>query len=205
MFNFKCLFFIILNRKDWKKLRNQYLKCQRDKLKKNNKPSTSATLANLPSHSINFYGALQEAKETEPAKEERLKLEKRQKFMDSRPSFSYAPGMIVKISFQSPCVDIKEFKKDMRQYPYVQYVDIQEGSTVAHVRTTSLKFSEELMKSVGTAEIICTKLTGTLEANYWEKIITDRSNKLTKNIKVDKKKTEASHTEVGPRHVRFSE
>lgn len=179
------------------------MKCQRDKLKKINKRSTAAVTLALPSHSINFYGALQESKETQADKEERLRLEKRQKLLDTRPSFSYAPGMIVKVAFQSPCVDVKEFKKDMRQYPYVKYVDIQEGGAIAYIRTTSLKFSEELMKNVGTAEIICTKLTGTLEANYWEKIIIDRSNKLTKNIKVDKRKKEATHTAVAPKHVRF--
>lgn len=178
------------------------MKCQRDKLKKINKRSKSVTIT-LPTHSINFYGALQESKETLAAREERLRLERRQKLLDTRPSFSYAPGMIVKVAFQSPCADVKEFKNDMRQYPYVQYVDIQEGGAIAYIRTTSMKFSEELIKNVGTAEIICTKLTGTLEANYWEKIIVDRSNKLTKNIKVDKRKKEATHTAVAPKHVRF--
>lgn len=196
---------LLTNRNDWKKLRNLYLRCQREKLKKLHKPAASLA---IPAHSINFYGARQEqeAREAEEEIEERARQEKRQKLLESRPSFSYIPGMIVKISFQVPCPDINKFKKEMRQNPDVCYVDIQEGSSIAYVRTASMKCSEEFIKNVGTPEMICCKLTGTYETLYWEKITIDRANKLTKNINVDSSHTnEGNHTAVGPKHVRFTE
>lgn len=172
-------------------------------MKKFNKPAAPTANIALPApHSINFYGALQEARETQEEYEERMKLEKRQILLDNRPSFSYTPGMIVKIDFLTPCPDIKEFKKDMRQYPYVKYVDIEEGCSSGYVRTTSTHTSEDLIKELGTSEILCSKLNGTFEALYWEKIVMDRSQKLTNTIPV---RNEPTHTAVGPKHVRFTE
>lgn len=115
--------------------------------------------------------------------------------------------MIVKISFQTPCPDVNKFKKEMRQNPDVCYVDIQEGSSIAYVRTASMKCSEQFIKNVSTPEMICCKLTGTYETLYWEKITIDRANKLTKNINaVENKETKKKVLDVVvPKHVRFTE
>lgn len=191
-----------------------------------NNPSTSSCAASmgLPPHSINFYGALQEAGGTLEEEDARLKEEKLKKLLITRPSFSYTPGMIVKVKFLVPCQDIKEFKKDMRQYPDVQYVDITEGNPIAFVRLNTLQGTEDLIEAVGTSDIICSKLAGTYEALYWEKIIIDRSNKLSKTIGTENT-TETTTTAptaptappappapptgptapTGPKHVRFSE
>lgn len=104
--------------------------------------------------------------------------------LNKGPLFEYEPGLIVKVSFEEPCVNVIDFKAEMKQYAFVRYVDLKEGQTAAFVRVDSPHSAPHLIKHCAPRR--CQILTGDVETEYWKKIAIDREAKLTKAVKMPK-------------------
>lgn len=100
------------------------------------------------------------------------------------PLFEYEPGLIVKVGFDEPCIDVADFKAEMKQYAFVRYVDLKEGQMAAYVRVDSPHSAPHLIKHCAPRR--CQILTGDVETDYWKKIAIDREAKLTKAVKMPK-------------------
>lgn len=134
-----------------------------------------------------------------------------------KPLFEYEPGVIVKVNFDGPCVDVVDFKSEMKQYSCVRYVDLREGQTAAYVRVDNSRSAPTIIKQC--APNRCQILTGEPEKAYWNKINIDREQKLTKVVRVrgEKKRGRnkiiaASNASIatgikvgGNSHIRFDE
>lgn len=103
-----------------------------------------------------------------------------------QPHFEYEPGLIVKVNFEAPCSDVSDFKAEMKQYSFVRYVDLKEGQSYAYVRVDSARTAPVLIKHC--APNRCQILTGDSEIEYWAKIARDREQKLSKNVKTERKR-----------------
>lgn len=141
------------------------------------------------SRNINFYGAMRDdqANECTSIDDTRLidpKTKNNQKNDEKSKQlqFEYEPGLIVKVNFESPCVDVTDFKAEMKQYAFVRYVDIKEGQSYAYVRVDLARSAPVLIKHC--APNRCQILTGDTEIEYWAKIGKDREQKLSKAVKV---------------------
>ncbi|KAM7350815.1 la related protein 7 [Cochliomyia hominivorax] len=168
--------------------------------KKNSKAGAKHKLQKM---NMNFYGAAEEestmkASNTEKTPQQNPALEK-------APLFSYAPGLIVEVSFLEPCVNIKDFKADMRQYISVKYVDIKEGAMQAYLRLESAQKAIEFVQQISCAEYQCKILSDDAESNYWQKIEKDREQKLNKQIKIPEKRGREKVKKLISKHIRFGD
>lgn len=224
----------ILPKKDWKRLRNKYLNLQREKVselkrkvwrerqelkqqkeatateenttqsstqdQKNSKVNAKHKLQKM---NMNFYGA---AEEEVPSKVNTTeKTVQTNAALARAPLFSYEPGLIVEVSFLEPCVNIKEFKVDMRQYNSVKYVDIKEGTMQAYLRLESSQKAKEFCQQVSCAEYQCKILSDEAETNYWQKIEKDREQKLNKQVKIPQKRGREKVKKLITKHIRFGD
>lgn len=216
------------SRQTWKRLRNQYLTLQREKIKKikqmfraenplppPKKPSTKKPQIK-PTRNINFYGAMpaddkkhdgDEPPTIELSVEPPTKKQKEQEILNKKPLFTYQPGLIVQIKLAEPCVDIKDFKGEMRQYEQVKYIDVKEGACEAFVRIDCPESTKVFIKQIASPEYVCAVLSGTDEENYWQKIKKDREDKLTKKVVVSKPKNQKTVQKIISQaiHVRFDD
>lgn len=143
-----------------------------------------------PMHSITFYGANKEdATNANSNEEEVLKSaqaaennEITEATTSKVASYEYEPGLIVKINFDKPCVNVPDFKAEMKQYAFVRYVDLKEGQTSAYIRVDAPRSAPILIKFC--APHRCQILTGDNETEYWQKIKRDREEKLSKSVRV---------------------
>lgn len=143
---------------------------------------------------INFYGAMGDDQNSTDNTYEcsiiddnrnagnKPKGKKDEKSSPKETQFDFQPGLIVKVNFDQPCVDVADFKAEMRQYAFVQYVDIKEGQSNAYVRVDASRSAPILIKYC--APNCCQILTGESESEYWAKISRDREQKLSKSVKV---------------------
>lgn len=99
-----------------------------------------------------------------------------------KPLFEFEPGIIVRVNFDIPCVNVADFKAEMKQYPCVRYVDLREGQTSAYVRVDNPRSAPTIIKQC--APNRCQILTGDSERAYWDKINHDREQKLNKTVRV---------------------
>lgn len=188
---------------EWKRLRNKYLneQHQQRKLFKQQWKSTKQVPPTQPlkkivqnPRKINFYNANKEdGKEVIQNKIESIKT----------PLFTYAPGVVVKVFFDEPCADVADFKRDLRAQSYVKYVDIEECETAAFVRVDESRSAPTLIKHC--APNRCQILTGDNESDYWKKMEVDWKNKISKNVKVARKRGRDKLAKVVASHVRFDE
>lgn len=202
----------ITTKLEWKRLRNKYLNHQREQIKELKKqlwadrkprsaqppPLKEKKIIKNP-RNINFYGAIKESKEEEDINE----VAPINVLLDKKPLFSYEPGIIVKVHFDEPCVDVKDFKMDMRQHQFVKYIDVKEGDLAAFVRVDSARSAPTLIKHCAPHK--CQILTGANEESYWEKINVDRQQKLTKSIKIKPKRGREKINKMLASHVRFED
>lgn len=149
---------------------------------------------------MNFYGAggneaddTKGASKTEDAAQERS------------PLFKYEPGLIVECALHEPCVNVKDFKADMRQYTDIKYVDIKEGDQVAHLRMVTPNAAEELTHQLSCAEMQLKVLRGQPETQYWRKIEQDREAKLSKKVRVQQKRGREKVTKMLAKHIKFED
>ncbi|XP_061390120.1 la-related protein 7 [Musca vetustissima] len=224
----------ILPKKDWKRLRNKYLNLQREKVaelkrkawreqqefkqqnKDNVKDENNSQSPNKPQKkkskdskhklqkmNMNFYGAA--AEEEPPNKILATDKTQHNPALERQPLFSYEPGLIVEMSFLEPCVNVKEYKADMRQYPSVKYVDIKEGAMQAYLRLESAQLAKEFVQKISCAEYQCKILSGESESAYWQKIEKDREQKLNKQVKVPQKRGREKVKKLITKHIRFGD
>lgn len=203
----------ITTKLEWKRLRNKYLNHQREQIKELKKQLWAdrkpARLAQPPPlkekkiiknpRNINFYGAIKESKDEEDITE----VAPINMLLDKKPLFSYEPGIIVKVHFDEPCVDVKDFKMDMRQHQFVKYIDVKEGDSAAFVRVDNARSAPTLIKHCAPHK--CQILTGANEETYWEKINVDRQQKLTKSLKIKPKRGREKINKMLASHVRFDD
>ncbi|XP_017488746.1 PREDICTED: la-related protein 7 [Rhagoletis zephyria] len=217
----------ILPKRAWKRLRNKYLNLQREKVaelkrkawkeKQQQQASEAGGLEaldatapppakkpqanerNLRKMNMNFYGAGEEEAKPQP------KEMKHNPALERAPLFSYAEGLIVEVAFLNPCVNIKEFKADMRQYEAVKYVDVKEGALLAHLRLDAAEAATEFVGQVSCVEYKCKVLSGEAELEYWKKIEADREMKLNKQVKVPQKRGREKVKKLITKHIRFGE
>ncbi|XP_054727004.1 la-related protein 7 [Anastrepha obliqua] len=217
----------VLPKRDWKRLRNKYLNLQREKVaelkrkawkeKQQQQASEGAGSETLDASApppvkkpkpnerklrkmnMNFYGAGEEE-----AKSQQKEL-KHNPALERAPLFSYAEGLIVEIGFLNPCVNIKEFKADMRQYETVKYVDVKEGAMHAYLRLDTADAATDFVGQVSCAEYNCKVLSGEAELEYWKKIETDREMKLNKQVKIPQKRGREKVKKLVTKHIRFGE
>lgn len=104
--------------------------------------------------------------------------------INKKPLFEFEAGIIVRVNFDVPCVNVADFKAEMRQYTCVRYVDLRESQTSAYVRVDNPRSAPTIIKQC--APNRCQILTGDSERAYWEKIGIDREQKLSKTVRVKK-------------------
>lgn len=137
---------------------------------------------------INFYGAMREEQssssyECSIVDENKSKVKSDEdKTSEKKAQFAYEPGLIVRVNFEAPCVDVADFKAEMKQHAFVKYVDLKEGQSFAVVRVDVSRSAPVLIKHC--APNRCQILTGDKEKDYWAKIAEDRDQKLSKAVKV---------------------
>lgn len=224
----------ILPKKDWKRLRNKYLNLQREKvaelkrkawreqqelkqqkdtigteentlqtagqIEKNTSKGTAKH--KLQKMNMNFYGA---AEEETPSKLSTTEKSQQNPALGKAPLFTYEPGLIVEVSFIEPCVNIKEFKADMRQYATVKYVDIKEGAMQSFLRLESPQKALEFIQQLSCAEYQCKILSDEAETSYWQKIEKDREQKLNKQVKIPQKRGREKVKKLISKHIRFGD
>lgn len=206
-------------KKEWKKLRNKYLNLQREKaseLKRiawknaqnaqnsQEQPTEQVSKgpANFEISSMNFYGAI----DPESERKSPVKVDRKNPALEKAPLFKYEPGLIVHVKFLEPCVNIKEFKTDMKQYECVKYVDIKEGALEAFLRCESNNAASDFVKQINCAEYNCNVISGEQENEYWMKIKNDREMKLNKQVKVHVKKRGRDRVaKIAAKHIRFGD
>uniref|UniRef100_A0A8D8A297 La-related protein 7 n=1 Tax=Culex pipiens TaxID=7175 RepID=A0A8D8A297_CULPI len=209
----------IMSKKEWRRLRNKYLNLQRveaKKLKKlfatsNNKVTNKVQQNRTPNQTagsktvkssprVNFYGALTD----EEAAAEVTKFEEHDQ-QNKQPLFSFEPGLIVNIRFRVPCANVKDFKAELKQFPYVKYIDLKEGDSQAFVRVDKPCSANALVKEYSMAEYSAQILSGETEKSYWDKIKGDREDKLNKKVKVEKVRGRSKLMKKVNTHIKFDD
>lgn len=174
-------------RKEWKKLRGTYLNLERTKAKEikkllreaynkrnNNKtPSSShkSPVAIKASPHISFYGSPKDQDEVV----EKTTVAEVPEQRPRQQTLTFIPGAIVNIKFREPCIDFKEFKKEMRQFSYVQYVECPEGDFQSFIRCDSATSAQELVSQYSSCEYDTDILKEEVETQYWNKIFEARN------------------------------
>ncbi|EAT40423.1 AAEL007853-PA [Aedes aegypti] len=209
----------IMTKREWRRLRNKYLNLQRAEAKKlkklfsdsrrvskptqNRTPnaSLSGSKAVKSSPRVNFYGALTD----EEVAAEANKLEEQEQQAVKLPLFSFEPGLIVNIKFRVPCANVKDFKAELKQYPYVKYTDLKEADMEAFVRVDKPSSANQLVKEYSSAEYSAQILSGETEKTYWDKIKQDRDDKLSKKVKVEKLRGRTKLMKKVNTHIKFDD
>ncbi|KAL7051292.1 hypothetical protein ACKWTF_004418 [Chironomus riparius] len=191
----------VMKKNEWKKLRNAYLNLERQKAKEikkilretynkrtdiKNQPFAALTAKVSPK--INFYGSPNE-RSTENVNEPVAE-------SIEAGNLLFDPGCIVNIKFREPCVDFKEFKKELKQFPSVQYVDIMEGGSQCFIRVNASQAAHELVNHYSSCEYETEVLKDDLEKDYWKKIFDSREKK-KKNEDKSKPNPEKRHRRRG--------
>uniref|UniRef100_A0A182JRD2 Uncharacterized protein n=1 Tax=Anopheles christyi TaxID=43041 RepID=A0A182JRD2_9DIPT len=224
----------IMTKKEWRRLRNKYLNLQKEEAKKLKRlfhqtdkqhhqrgghPKTTTSNPNggiaiksiKSSPRVNFYGAMpvEDEEQTDPdgtvshllqpeAAEESVA-------MGKRPLFSFEPGLIVSVKFREPCVDVKDFRAELKQYPYVKYIDIKEGVFESFVRVDTPVSAVALMKEYNSAEHSAQILSGEQEQQYWDKMMRDREDKLNKRVKTERIRGRTKLIRKINSHIKFDD
>lgn len=150
---------------------------------------------------VNFYGALTD----EEVAAEANKLEEQEQQAVKLPLFSFEPGLIVNIKFRVPCANVKDFKAELKQYPYVKYTDLKEADMEAFVRVDKPSSANQLVKEYSSAEYSAQILSGETEKTYWDKIKQDRDDKLSKKVKVEKLRGRTKLMKKVNTHIKFDD
>jgi La-related protein 7 len=171
----------VMKKNDWKKLRNAYLTLERQKAKeikkilresynkRNESKHQSLMVASKASPKINFYGSPHHLTDQNAS----------ESTLDSQQTniANFTPGCIVNIKFREPCADSKEFKKELKQFPCVQYVDIPEGGSQCFIRVDGSQAAHEIVSHYSSCEYETDILKDDVEREYWKKIADSREKK----------------------------
>lgn len=174
----------IMRKKDWKKMRNEYLNLERQKAKEikkilresYNKRNISKiqegqkfSPLNTESPRINFYGSPNDREERFEANTSETP-----ETNQSSSGLTFIPGVIVNIKFREPCSEFKELKKEFKQFPYVNFVDILEGGSQCYIRVENSASAVELVGQYSSCEYETEVLKDEPEKEYWKKIFEKR-------------------------------
>lgn len=186
----------IMAKKDWKYLRNKYLELQRNKMKQLKQHLKKARWNQWSNYEKN---------RTE--KEESEEKEKVSKENVTTRSFSFIPGVIVKVEMNQPCTDPKGFKMELKGNSAIKYIDVEEGSFLAYIRCDTPEAAVSLAQK-SDDEKHMTVLQDKEERMYWDKIKQDRADKLGKKVRVKQrgrdKLLKKAEKELG-KHIKFDE
>ncbi|CAH1408121.1 unnamed protein product [Nezara viridula] len=165
----------VMSKKDWKRLRNKYLNMQKEKMKQLKK---HIYLARKKAENSKQNGAFKKndkaPQQTEIIKEKEITEEK-------KGGSSFTEGLIVKVKFSEPAVEVKELKNGLRKNHGAAFIDVKEGDNSMHVRFTTPEAASLYCESSSWPKSKILK--GEKEAAYWNKIQEDRQGKLSKNVK----------------------
>ncbi|CAL7952130.1 unnamed protein product [Xylocopa violacea] len=185
----------VMAKKDWKHLRNKYLELQRNKMKQ-----LKQHLRNARWNQWSNYWKNKFDKEENDEKDKTNKQD-----TTSTCRFSFTPGVIVKIEMDKPCTDPKAFKMDIKNNSSVKYIDVDDGSYLAYVRCDTNEAAQTFIQK-SNEERLMTILEGEEEKMYWDKILSDREEKLNKKVKVKQrgrnKLLKKAEKELG-KHIKF--
>lgn len=157
---------------------------------------------------VNFYGAMPVEEEEQADAEagtDEPEIGEASVASAKHPLFSFEPGLIVSVQFREPCVDVKDFRAELRQYPYVKYIDVKEGDFEAFVRVDKPASANTLVKEYSSAEHSAQILSGELEQQYWEKMMRDREDKLNKRVKTEKVRGRTKLIRKINTHIKFDD
>ncbi|XP_011499441.1 PREDICTED: la-related protein 7 [Ceratosolen solmsi marchali] len=182
----------VMGKRDWKKLRNKYLELQRSKMKQ------------LKQH-------MRRARRNQWGDRNKIEVE-HEESVDSKKekpasNLEFVPGVIVKVEFNEPCVDVKDFKLELKSNSNIKYIDIKEGAHEAFIRCDSSEATATLVQKSNETKHF-TVLTGDEEKSYWDKIVKDREEKIGNKIRVKQrgrnKLLKKAEKELG-KHIKFDE
>ncbi|XP_049534360.1 la-related protein 7 [Anopheles darlingi] len=157
---------------------------------------------------VNFYGAMPVEEEEQAGVEagtDEPEIGEASVAIAKHPLFSFEPGLIVNVKFREPCVDVKDFRAELRQYPYVKYIDVKEGDFEAFVRVDKPASANTLVKEYSSAEHSAQILSGELEQQYWDKMMRDREDKLNKRVKTEKVRGRTKLIRKINTHIKFDD
>lgn len=186
----------VMSKKDWKFLRNKYLELQKTKMKQ------------LKQHLIKTRNQWSHYDRTKSDKEESGEKEKAPT-TEKVPvrSFSFTPGVIVKIELNEPCIDPKSLKMELKGNSSIKYIDVSEGGSEVYVRHDTPESAKSFVQKSNETQNM-TILKDEEERIYWKKILQDREEKLGKKIKVKQrgrsKLLKKAEKELG-KHIKFDE
>ncbi|XP_076162591.1 la related protein 7 [Ptiloglossa arizonensis] len=186
----------VMTKKDWKQLRNKYLELQRSKMKQ------------LKQHLKKRWNQWSNYEKNKPEKEENDEKENTSKQDNANTHhFSFTPGVIVKIETDKPSTDPKGFKMELRGNNSIKYIDVKEGASLAYVRFDTTD-AAQMFAQKSNKEKQMTILDGEEEKMYWNKILSDREEKLGKKVKPKQrgrnKLLKKAEKELG-KHIKFDE
>ncbi|PNF30606.1 hypothetical protein B7P43_G06138 [Cryptotermes secundus] len=199
----------ILSKQEWKHLRNKYLNLQRQKMaclkqylgrnRWNSNPQFQhqdrLQPANGHNHEEEHHG--NESTDMEASVKQETEKE---------PRFTFTPGVIVHAVLDEPVVEVRKFKADAKALGDVEYVDVIMGTNEAFLRCSTAAAAEQLVSSAPWQQVEILK--GKDESQYWAKIISDREQKLSNNIRAKHRGRDKilrrAERELG-KHIRFDD
>ncbi|OAD53835.1 La-related protein 7 [Eufriesea mexicana] len=187
----------VMAKKDWKYLRNKYLELQKSKMKQ--------LKQHLKKTRWNQWSNYEKNKPEREENDEKIKMSKQNVTTTCR--FSFTPGVIVKIEMDKPCIDSKSLKMELKNNNSVKYIDVEDGSCLAYVRCDTTEAAQAFTQRSNDERHV-TVLEGDEEKMYWNKILHDREEKLSKKVKVKQrgrnKLLKKAEKELG-KHIKFDE
>ncbi|XP_060831264.1 la-related protein 7 [Bombus pascuorum] len=187
----------VMAKKDWKCLRNKYLELQRSKMKQLKQHLRKTRWSQWSNYEKN--------KSERVENDEKDKTEKQNSISACR--FSFTSGAIVKIEMDKPCTDSKSLKMELKNNSSVKYIDVEDGSCFAYVRCDTSEAAQAFIQK-SDEERNMRILEGEEEKTYWDKILHDREEKLSKKVKIKQrgrnKLLKKAEKELG-KHIKFDE
>ncbi|KAL6255716.1 hypothetical protein P5V15_012959 [Pogonomyrmex californicus] len=165
----------IMAKTDWKRLRNRYLDLQRSKMSqlKLHLRKTEMERDGIMTKKGWHCDKLKQENDNEKLDEEEKPYGR----------VNYAPGIIVKIEMNEPCIDIQGFKMELKNHSSVKYIDITPNSCEAFVRCDTAEAAQSFAQKSYEGRRL-TVLEGDEETSYWDKISRDRLEKVGKKKRV---------------------
>jgi len=174
----------IMTKEEWRKMRNKYLNLQ--KLNMSSAKNKIRQMKALPRDKYKETTQVKTESNFTPASNENESTTTAGS--SNKSTIEYVPGTIVRFITDEPIIDQgKQVKSRIRAAVMepVKYVDATNGNTKVFVRCSNQKQAEVIaaaknLLGASSGEI----LTGSDETEYWEKIQSDRQDKISGKIKV---------------------
>lgn len=175
----------IMKKEEWRRMRNKYLNLQKQNMsvakKRIHQMRTTTKEKHKEVHPSSVHAAY--PSQTPSLLDTPVNINE-----EHKNKYEFVPGIIVRFKLEDPIVDQgKQIKSRLRAAVMepVKYVDAANGRNEVYVRCCSQKQAETLISAKGlmgnsNGEI----LTGEEESAYWNKIRSDREDKISGKVKV---------------------